>query len=125
MLTTLTPLAAALKRQLAIRLALRQAELSALLQSAAAGSDDPPDLLDFKDVAAQDSLAVVDEAALVLASAELQQVAAALRRLANGSYGFCDDCGEPIDTRRLQALPATPFCTACQAIHERPALPRR
>ncbi len=50
---------------------------------------------------------------------------AALRRVDEGSYGLCLDCGEPIDERRLAALPATPFCTACQAIHERPAMPRR
>lgn len=123
--TTLTPLAAALQRQLAGRLAQRQAELRAVLASdagaAVAATDNPPELLDLKDVAAQDSRALLDQAALARARAELRQVAAALQRVARQSYGSCEDCGEPIDPRRLQALPATPFCTACQAIHERPA----
>ncbi|GAB3661754.1 TraR/DksA family transcriptional regulator [Ramlibacter alkalitolerans] len=116
-------------QQLAAKLRLRAAELSALLQqhagAAVLATDNPPDVLDFKDVAAGDRQAIIDEAALASATAELQRIVAALRRLGDGSYGECQDCGEPIDERRLFALPATPFCTACQAIHERPAMPRR
>jgi DnaK suppressor protein len=75
---------------------------------------------DFKDVAAEESRAVVDEVTHAHARQELVQVAAALRRIAEGNYGLCQDCGESIDARRLCALPATPYCTACQSIHERP-----
>ena len=119
-----TPL---LHREFAQRLAQRQAELRALLQSSLElpDGDDVPEVLDFKDVAAQDTRAKVDEVALAHATAELAQIVQALRRLDDGSYGLCEDCGEPVDTRRLRALPATPYCTACQAIHERPAMPRR
>ena len=81
--------------------------------------------MDFKDVAAEETRAVVDEAAYAHAAEELSQVVAALRRLEDGTYGSCEDCGEAIDERRLSALPATPFCTACQTIHERPGTPRR
>jgi DnaK suppressor protein len=88
-------------------------------------TDNPPDVLDFKDVAAEDRQAIIDEVAVAHATTELHQIVAALRRMNDGSYGECQDCGEPIDARRLFALPATPFCTACQAIHERPAMPRR
>jgi DnaK suppressor protein len=114
-------------QQLACKLRLREAELRELLQdhAAASAADNPPDVLDFKDVAAEDTRALIDEAALSNATAELQQVVAALRRVGDGSYGLCQDCGEPIDERRLFALPATPYCTACQAIHERPGIPRR
>jgi DnaK suppressor protein len=49
---------------------------------------------------------------------ELEQVVAARKRLAEQSYGECLDCGEPIDLRRLMAMPATPYCTGCQDIHE-------
>ena len=119
-----TPL---LHREFAQRLAQRQAELRALLQSSLElpDGDDVPEVLDFKDVAAQDTRAKVDEVALAHATAELAQIVQALRRLDDGTYGLCEDCGEPVDTRRLRALPATPYCTACQAIHERPAMPRR
>ena len=117
-----------LLRQMSRTLQQRKAELRALLQEAAGANiagDNPPEVLDFKDVAAEETRAVVDEAAYAHAAEELSQVVAALRRLEDGSYGSCEDCGEAIDERRLRALPATPFCTACQTIHERPGTPRR
>jgi len=121
--------ASPLTQKLAGKLRQRAAELRALLQqhagAAVGASDNPPEVLDFKDVAAEDRQAIIDEAALANASTELHQIVAALRRVADGSYGECQDCGEPIDERRLFALPATAFCTPCQAIHERPAMPRR
>jgi len=117
-----------LLRQMSRTLQQRKAELRALLQEAAGANiagDNPPEVLDFKDVAAEETRAVVDEAAYAHAAEELSQVVAALRRVEDGSYGSCEDCGEAIDERRLRALPATPFCTACQTIHERPGTPRR
>lgn len=117
-----------LTRELAEKLRQRKAELLALLQQAVGANiagDNPPEVLDFKDVAAEETRAVVDEAAYTHATDELAQIVVALRRVEDGSYGFCDDCGEAIDERRLRALPATPFCTACQTIHERPGMPRR
>jgi DnaK suppressor protein len=122
-------LASPLSQQLAAKLRLRAAELRSLLQqhagAAVGATENPPDVLDFKDVAAEDRQAIIEEATLSNATTELQQIVAALRRVSDASYGECQDCGEPIDERRLFALPATPFCTACQAIHERPAMPRR
>ena len=118
----------ALTRELADKLKQRQAELLAVLQEAAGANiagDNPPEVLDFKDVAAEETRAVVDEVAFTHAADELAQIVVALRRVEDGTYGLCSDCGEPIDERRLRALPATPFCTACQTIHERPGTPRR
>ena len=121
--------ASPLTQQLAARLRQRAAELRSVLQqhagAAVGATDNPPDVLDFKDVAAEDRQAIIDEATLTNATAELHQIVAALRRVNDASYGECQDCGEPIDERRLQALPATPFCTDCQAAHERPGTPRR
>jgi DnaK suppressor protein len=116
-------LAPTLLRRLQPRLTTRRQELGALLQAAASArpSDAFGDVLDFKDVAAQDTNARIDEAALGQAAQELAQVDAALRRVRDGSYGECADCGDPIEEGRLLALPATAFCTGCQAIHERPS----
>lgn len=111
-------------RELAAVLRWRASELRALLQAAAAAAESPPELGDFKDVAAEETRAVVDEVALSIAAEELAQVVAALRRVDDGTYGECQDCGEPIDERRLRALPATPVCTACQALRERRAARR-
>lgn len=37
----------------------------------------------------------------------------ALVRLAEGSYGECDDCGEPIAPARLHHNPAVTLCISC------------
>ena len=44
----------------------------------------------------------------------LGQVEDALRRMADGSYGICLHCGEPIDLARLRAQPAASLCLSCQ-----------
>jgi len=113
-------------------LAQREAELRAVLRAAADVAEHASDVsegevVDFKDMAVEETQAVVEQAKAGQAAHELEQMVAARRRLADGSYGECLDCGEPIDVRRLMALPATPYCTHCQAIHEheQPRLQRR
>lgn len=49
----------------------------------------------------------------------LEQVTAALRRLDEGTYGICADCGGPIAPERLEALPYATLCINCQAARER------
>jgi RNA polymerase-binding protein DksA len=49
----------------------------------------------------------------------LKQVQEALDRYAEGKYGICEVCGEPIDPARLKALPHTPNCLDCQRKMER------
>ncbi|MEL0436156.1 TraR/DksA family transcriptional regulator [Phycobacter sp. K97] len=44
---------------------------------------------------------------------EVRQIDAALARLEEGSYGFCQICGDAISEERLDLLPATPFCKKC------------
>ena len=78
----------------------------------------PRGVVDFKDMAAEQSLAAVDEAQADFSVHELEAVSGALRRLADHSFGQCADCGQAIDLARLMALPATPCCTACQGIRE-------
>jgi DnaK suppressor protein len=47
------------------------------------------------------------------ARAELQQVEAALRRLAQGRYATCAGCGGEIEPERLAAVPYTDKCRGC------------
>jgi DnaK suppressor protein len=42
-----------------------------------------------------------------------QAIEAALQRVADATYGKCDDCGQVIALARLQALPATRLCAGC------------
>lgn len=44
----------------------------------------------------------------------LDEVQGALNRLAHGDYGQCTDCGDDIGAERLQAVPWTAHCLACQ-----------
>lgn len=44
----------------------------------------------------------------------LQMVEAALARIREGSFGECINCGEEINLRRLEAVPWTRYCIACQ-----------
>lgn len=46
--------------------------------------------------------------------ASLDEVEEALRRVDEGTYGLCVDCGEPIPDKRLVALPASARCMDCQ-----------
>jgi len=44
---------------------------------------------------------------------ELQKIAAALRRIESGDYGYCLRCEEDIALKRLELDPATPLCIDC------------
>ncbi len=48
-------------------------------------------------------------------AASLQAVERALAKVADGTYGRCDECGGEIPAARLAALPATAHCIACRA----------
>jgi len=49
----------------------------------------------------------------------LRQTERALARLENGTYGYCEDTGEPIDLKRLMAQPTTSLSLAAQQALER------
>jgi len=39
----------------------------------------------------------------------------ALHKFEEGTYGSCDNCGQPIDPARLEALPQASLCMNCKA----------
>ena len=45
----------------------------------------------------------------------LADTAAALRRVAEGTYGTCKRCAVSIPLERLQTVPQAPFCVPCQS----------
>lgn len=47
------------------------------------------------------------------------QTARALERLDDGSYGVCEQCGEPIGKMRLMAFPRATLCMDCKRREER------
>jgi len=74
---------------------------------------------------AEDTLDVADQAVLSYQKeliftqgteghSQMSLVRLALERLHEGSFGDCLHCGQPIGEKRLEALPWTPYCIACQ-----------
>ncbi|WP_412058647.1 RNA polymerase-binding protein DksA [Bartonella sp. DGB2] len=49
----------------------------------------------------------------------IAKIDAALERLNNGTYGYCDETGEPISLKRLNARPIATLSLEAQERHER------
>ena len=49
----------------------------------------------------------------------ISKIDSALRRLEDGSYGFCEETGEPISLKRLDARPIATLSLEAQERHER------
>lgn len=65
-----------------------------------------------------DAAAEMEVAMVIRESQELQDIEAALARIADGSYGSCRDCGEEIGRARLKAYPTAERCLPCQERNE-------
>jgi RNA polymerase-binding protein DksA len=66
-----------------------------------------------------EAAAEMDVAMVIRESRELQDVEAALARIAEGSYGVCAGCGDDIGRARLKAYPTARRCLHCQEKNER------
>ena len=49
----------------------------------------------------------------------LELIEAAMRRLFDGEYGKCLDCGQPISEARLEARPYAIYCVNCKSEREK------
>lgn len=47
----------------------------------------------------------------------LNQVDEALEKIENGTYGICEECGNEIDEKVLQAAPESILCAECKKGH--------
>lgn len=66
----------------------------------------------------------MQEATLAAGAAETfwrrrQDIESALEALEAGEYGICEDCGDDIPARRLEAAPWARRCVACEEERER------
>jgi len=48
----------------------------------------------------------------------LEDVDEALKRIAEGTFGLCVQCGQPISKERLKAMPSARLCIACKQAQE-------
>jgi len=49
----------------------------------------------------------------------VSKIDAAIRRIELGEYGYCEETGEPIGIKRLEARPIATLCLEAQERHER------
>jgi DnaK suppressor protein len=49
----------------------------------------------------------------------LREVDEALDRIDEGTYGVCDDCGNPVAPKRLFIKPFAKYCVRCQSVIEK------
>ena len=89
----------------------------------AADSATKPVELDQQSVGRLSRMDAMQGQAMALATRQRQQqrmrqLVAALRRIDEDDYGYCEDCGEPVNPRRLEIDPATLFCLECASARE-------
>lgn len=111
------------------RLEARHRELKEEIRQALLTSDKPQyqelagSVHDTGDQAIADVIADLNLAFADRQVKEIQEIEAALQRMQRGLYGFCADCGELIDPRRLEAYPTARRCRDCQELHEQRSAP--
>lgn len=71
-------------------------------------------VLDLEDMSLRDSTAEQQLSLLEARNRTRMMLDTALRRLNDGEYGLCEDCGAEIGPRRLRALPFAKRCLSCQ-----------
>ena len=92
------------------RVAVLEREFAGLAEAASsAGTDDEHDPEGATLAFERQHVAALAEAA----REHLADIDAALARLADGSYGTCRVCGQPIGAGRLAARPAARTCIGC------------
>lgn len=101
---------------LKVRLEARRAELHEL--EAISAQSRAPVELDQSSVGRVSRIDAIQSQAMALATqrnraAELSRIEAALKRIADGDYGYCMTCDEPIALKRLEFDPAVPTCIKC------------
>lgn len=111
--------------QLAAATAALNAERAAILDTVASRHGDSPTKPDVTDGPGEtEHLSVAEYQEVVsrldaISHRALAAIDASLARIADGTYGSCAACAQPIPFERLEALPSAVYCTPCQATNER------
>lgn len=77
------------------------------------------DLPDVSDRASEGYINELAVGLLAIEAAQLDEIEAAIRRIDEGRYGLCIDCGKPIPSKRLEVLPFAQRCLSCKGVRER------
>ena len=82
-------------------------------------SDDNVSSADIVDQASSYTDKSVEMKALNRSRKLISKINSALQRLKDGTYGFCEETGEPIGLKRLMARPVAKYTIAAQEKHEK------
>lgn len=74
-----------------------------------------PHTEDFGDAAIEREDEEVLEDLGVAGQQEIRMIHAALKRIEDGTYGICVNCGDDISAERLDVVPQAPRCRNCAA----------
>ena len=101
----------------------RQRELVAEVQGKirgvrAEGAEKPHEVMDQGETSEVDIQEDIELALIQMKSETLNKIDAALRRLDDGTYGDCFECGDEISEARLRALPFAVRCKDCEEARE-------
>lgn len=80
---------------------------------------------DMGDEAAASLMRDISEAEVLRDIGEVRDIVAAEQRIADGRYGLCIDCGEPVAYERLKAYPSAKRCMPCQQHREKTRAPSK
>ncbi|MDO5503318.1 MAG: TraR/DksA C4-type zinc finger protein, partial [Actinomycetia bacterium] len=100
--------------QLEEEIARAEAALHELLQDAGDGAGDDQADAGAKTFEREQEISLANNARDLL-----DQNRRALERMDDGSYGVCENCGNPIGKLRLQAAPRATLCMPCKTKEER------
>ena len=82
-------------------------------------SDDNVSSADIVDQASSYTDKTVEMKALNRSRKLISKINSALQRIKDGTYGFCEETGEPIGLKRLIARPIASLCLDAQERHEK------
>lgn len=104
-------------QQMKERLEAKQAELQRSISNLTEAYPTPVDPIeagegpqDFEETAVDFLETQQEQSVMVNEQALLTEVQQALKRIEEGTYGRCVDCGEPIPEKRLEAIPWAARC---------------
>ena len=97
-----------------VELRLAEEELDQMMRASGDGAGD-----DQADAGAKTAEREHEISVAANARASLRQAEHALEQLDAGTYGMCEECGNPIGKLRLQARPRATLCMSCQEKQDR------
>ena len=114
-----------LKKMLVNRRRELMAEVQGRMRDVRNEGNKDRDVLDQGESSEVDIQEDIELALIQMKSETLNKIDAALRRLEDGSYGDCFECGDEISEARLRALPFAVRCKECEEARETAELRER